>query len=228
MMHLAPRTWTWRSPRAAAALCVLGALLLTVLPAQRAHAADSLGNAGFEADPTGTTTPADWSTYSATGQNTASFSENGGYSGSRRLTHWSASAYKVETYQYLTGLAAGTYTLSARVRSSGGQSAAYIALRNCGGAEQRTDLPPTPNGEWIRIVTSVRVSGGNCTVSLNSDAHAGSGPTSTISPSRPAPRVWQSRAATSRRSRRTRRSAPPTAPPTARARTPCGSCAGRG
>ncbi|MFD7118153.1 arabinogalactan endo-beta-1,4-galactanase [Streptomyces sp. NPDC059922] len=172
-MHLAHRTWTRRSPRAAAALCVLGALLLTVLPAQRAHAADSLGNAGFEADPTGTTTPAGWSTYSATGQNTASYSENGGYSGSRRLTHWSASAYKVETYQYLTGLAAGTYTLSARVRSSGGQNAAYLALRDCGGAEQRTDLPPTPNGEWIRIVTSVRVSGGSCTVSLNSDAHAG-------------------------------------------------------
>ncbi|MGO4430632.1 glycosyl hydrolase 53 family protein, partial [Streptomyces sp. MCAF7] len=57
--------------------------------------------------------------------------------------------------------------------SSGGQNAAYLALRDCGGAEQRTDLPPTPNGTWIRLVTSVTVTSGQCTISLNSDAHAG-------------------------------------------------------
>ncbi|MFC9430849.1 arabinogalactan endo-beta-1,4-galactanase [Streptomyces sp. NPDC056987] len=170
-MHLAHRTW--RTRLGATAIAALGALLLTALPAQQARAAATLTNPGFEADATGTATPTGWSTYSAAGQHAASFTENGGASGNRRLSHWSAAAYKVETYQYLTGLADGTYTLSARVRSSGGQNSAYIALRNCGGAEQRTDLPPTANGAWIRLVTSVRVTGGNCTVSLNSDAHAG-------------------------------------------------------
>ncbi|MFH9378546.1 arabinogalactan endo-beta-1,4-galactanase [Streptomyces anulatus] len=153
--------------RAGAATTVLAALLLAALPAPSAHAATAPVNPGFESGSTG------WSTYSPSGQDAASFTEAGGHSGATRLSHWSASAYRVETYQYLTGLADGTYTLSARVRSSGGQSAAYIALRNCGTAEQRTDLPATANGAWIRIVTSARVTGGGCTISLNSEAGGG-------------------------------------------------------
>ncbi|MFF8601331.1 arabinogalactan endo-beta-1,4-galactanase [Streptomyces sp. NPDC015232] len=163
-----------RTPlRGAVLAAVLGALLLAPLPAaQRAEAAAALTNAGFEADGTGTATPAGWSTYSATGQNAASFTEAGGHSGGYRLSHWSPAAYKVETYQYLSSLADGAYTLSAWVRSGGGQKSAHLALRNCGSAEQRTDLPVTSSG-WIRIVTPVTVVGGACTISVNSDAHAG-------------------------------------------------------
>ncbi|MFF5896659.1 arabinogalactan endo-beta-1,4-galactanase [Streptomyces argenteolus] len=153
--------------KAAGAVAALSGLLLAALPAQAAHAATAPVNTGFESGTTG------WSTYSAGGQNAASFTEAGGHGGSTRLSHWSASAYKVETYQYLSGLTDGTYTLSAWVRSGGGQNSAYIALRNCGSAEQRTDLPPTANGAWIRLVTSVKVIGGACTISLNFDAHAG-------------------------------------------------------
>ncbi|MEU1892382.1 glycoside hydrolase family 53 protein [Streptomyces pristinaespiralis] len=164
-MHTAPHFL--RGLLKAAALPALGALLITALPAQPVSAAATLSNTGFESGTTG------WSTYSAAGQHTASYTEAGGRTGSNRLTHWSSSAYKVETYQYLSGLTDGTYKLSAWVRSSGGQNAAYLALRNCGSAEQRTDLPPTPDGRWIRLVTSVRVTGGQCTVSINSDARAG-------------------------------------------------------
>ncbi|MGF1340161.1 glycosyl hydrolase 53 family protein [Streptomyces flavovirens] len=153
--------------RAAGAVAALTGLLLAALPAQAAHAATTPANPGFESGATG------WSTYSATGQDAASFTEAGGHGGSTRLSHWSASAYKVETYQHLTGLADGTYTLSAWVRSGGGQNAAYIALRDCGSAEQRTDLPPTAGSDWVRIVTSVKVTGGACTISLDSDARAG-------------------------------------------------------
>ncbi|GAA2956008.1 arabinogalactan endo-beta-1,4-galactanase [Kitasatospora cinereorecta] len=153
--------------RAAGTVAALSGLLFAALPAQAAHAAATPADPGFESGGTG------WSTYSAAGQDAASFTEAGGRTGSTRLSHWSASAYKVETYQYLTGLTDGAYTLSAWVRSGGGQNSAYIALRNCGGAEQRTDLPPTADGRWIRLVTSVRVTGGACTISLNSDAHAG-------------------------------------------------------
>ncbi|MFD9781695.1 arabinogalactan endo-beta-1,4-galactanase [[Kitasatospora] papulosa] len=153
--------------KAAGAVAALSGLVFAALPAQAAYAATTPVNTGFESGAAG------WSTYSAGGQNAASFTEAGGHGGSTRLSHWSASAYKVETYQYLSGLTDGTYTLSAWVRSGGGQRSAYLALRNCGSAEQRTDLPPTANGEWIRLVTSVKVTGGACTISLNSDAHAG-------------------------------------------------------
>lgn len=147
-------------------------LALTTLPAQAAHAASTLTNGGFESGGTGTATPAGWSTYSAAGQNSASYTEAGGRSGSHRLTHWSSAAYKVETYQYLSGLTNGTYTLTAWVRSGGGQKSAHLALRNCGSAEQRTDLPVS-SSDWIRVVTSVAVTNNQCTVSVNSDADAG-------------------------------------------------------
>ncbi|MEV5886064.1 arabinogalactan endo-1,4-beta-galactosidase [Streptomyces sp. NPDC052020] len=144
-------------------------LALTALPAQSAHAASTLTNGGFEADGTGAATPGGWSEY---GASAASYVESGGRGGGHRLSHWASSAYKVETYQYLSGLANGNYKLTAWVRSGGGQNAAYLALKNCGGAEQRTDLPVSAGG-WIRIVVPVRVTNNQCTVSVNSDANAG-------------------------------------------------------
>ncbi|MFE9017550.1 arabinogalactan endo-beta-1,4-galactanase [Streptomyces sp. NPDC007808] len=147
-------------------------LALTALPARSASAASTLTNGGFESGGTGTATPAGWSTYSAAGQNSASFTEAGGHGGGYRLTHWASSAYKVETYQYLSGLTNGRYKLTAWVRSGGGQNAAYLALKNCGGAEQRTDLPVSASG-WLRIVVPVDVTANQCTISINSDANAG-------------------------------------------------------
>ncbi|MFH8498702.1 arabinogalactan endo-beta-1,4-galactanase [Streptomyces coeruleorubidus] len=144
-------------------------LALTALPATSAHAAGTLTNGGFEADGAGAATPGGWSEYGDTG---ASFTESGGHGGSYRLSHWASAAYKVETYQYLSGLTNGNYKLTAWVRSGGGQKSAYIALKNCGGAEQRTDLPVSASG-WIRIVVPVNVTGNQCTISVNSDANAG-------------------------------------------------------
>ncbi|CAL9597132.1 hypothetical protein SUDANB6_05377 [Streptomyces sp. enrichment culture] len=148
---------------------LVAALALTALPAQNAHAASTLTNGGFEADGTGAATPSGWSEYGATA---ASYVESGGRDGGHRLSHWASTAYKVETYQYLSGLADGDYRLTAWVRSGGGQNAAYLALKNCGGPEQRTDLPVSAGG-WIRIVAPVKVTGRQCTVSVTSDANAG-------------------------------------------------------
>ncbi|MFI1561797.1 glycosyl hydrolase 53 family protein [Streptomyces sp. NPDC020490] len=150
-------------------LPLVAGLALTALPATTAQAAATLTNGGFEADGTGAATPTGWSEYGSTG---ASYTESGGHGGSYRLTHWASSAYKVETYQYLSGLASGTYTLTAWVRSSSGQNAAYLSLKNCGSAEQRTDLPVSTS-DWVRVVTSVAVTAGQCTISVTSDANAG-------------------------------------------------------
>ncbi|MFG2028671.1 arabinogalactan endo-beta-1,4-galactanase [Streptomyces sp. NPDC048825] len=144
-------------------------LALAALPAPSAQAASTLQNTGFEADGAGVATPGGWSEYGSTG---ASFVESGGRSGSYRLTHYASSAYKVETYQYLSGLTNGNYTLRAWVRSGGGQKSAHIALKNCGSADQRTDLPVSSSG-WIRVVVPMRVTNSQCTISINSDANAG-------------------------------------------------------
>ncbi|KAB1988899.1 glycoside hydrolase family 53 protein [Streptomyces triticiradicis] len=144
-------------------------LALAALPAGTAHAASTLANAGFETDGTGAAVPRGWSEYGDTG---ASYVEAGGHGGSYRLSHYSASAYKVETYQYLSGLANGNYKLTAWVRSGGGQNSAYLALKNCGGTEQRTDLPVSAGG-WIHLVVPVSVTNSQCTISVYSDANAG-------------------------------------------------------
>ncbi|MFF7331303.1 glycosyl hydrolase 53 family protein [Streptomyces sp. NPDC008150] len=150
-------------------LPLVAGLALTAVPAQSAHAASTLTNSGFESDSSGAATPTGWS---ESGNTAASYTESGGHSGSYRLTHYAASAYKVETYQSLTGLTNGAYRLTAWVRSGGGQNSAYLALRNCGGAEQRTDLPVSAAG-WIHLVVPVNVTTGRCTVGVVSDANAG-------------------------------------------------------
>jgi len=135
-----------------------------------AHAATTLTNGGFEANG-GTQAPAGWGEYSWSGHTSASYTEWGGRSGSYRLSHWASGAYQVETYQYLSGLANGTYTARAWVRSGGGQVEAFMALRNCGGAEARVAIPTT--GNWTQISVSTTVTNGQCTVSFVSNARAG-------------------------------------------------------
>jgi arabinogalactan endo-1,4-beta-galactosidase len=136
-------------------LIVLAAALL-LIPAAPAWAATTLTNTGFESGLSG---------WSGNG-----YTESGGRSG-LRLTHWTSAAYRWETTQTLTGLSNGSYTARVWVRSGGGQKAAYLALKNCGGTEQRANVPATD--AWTQISVTTTVSNGQCTVSLFSDANAG-------------------------------------------------------
>jgi arabinogalactan endo-1,4-beta-galactosidase len=134
----------------------------------RAYAASTLANPDFGT--VATQTPAGWST---TGTAAADFTESGGRSG-MRLTHWSASAYNVTTWQRLSGLANGEYTLRAWVHTDGGQKSVSIGLSGCGGPDQRTGLPSTKGyAAWVQIAVSTSVTNGQCTIMLSSDAQAG-------------------------------------------------------
>ena len=133
-----------------------------------ARAAPTVTNPGFEAG--SGQNPSGWAESFTT---SASFVEAGGHAGSFRLSHWASAAYRVETTQTLTGLTAGAYTLRVWVKSGGGQVSAYIALRNCGGAEARTNLPATGGSTWVQISVSTTVSTSTCTIALSSDARAG-------------------------------------------------------
>ena len=168
MSHLLPRF-----TRALAVTALLAVTLLAGAPATIASAASTVTNGGFETDAKGTATPTGWTTYSANGTAAAAYTESGGHSGSYRLTHYSASAYSVNTYQYLSGLTNGNYTLTAWVRSGGGQNSVYVGLTNCGGTDKKTYVPTMADGNWVRIVVATTVSNNQCTINLVSDAKAG-------------------------------------------------------
>ncbi|GAA1805323.1 glycosyl hydrolase 53 family protein [Luedemannella flava] len=167
-----PTPPTARRRRVPRRLLALGAALATaatvLVAAPWATAASTLTNPGFDSNGA-SQTPTGWS---ESGTVAASKSEYGGRNGGYHLAHWASAAYTVETTQTLTGLTAGTYTMTAWTRSSGGQGASYISLRNCGSSEVMVYIP-TSTSSWTQISGSINVtSAGNCTVVIRSRANA--------------------------------------------------------
>jgi arabinogalactan endo-1,4-beta-galactosidase len=124
-----------------------------------------LSNPGFEDGKQGD----GLSGWQTTGPTDAFDIESEAHSGNFCLTQEGVDA-PVEAWQSLEGLKNGWYTLSAWVRSSGDQKAAYIALKDCGGPEQRASVPIAPASKWLQIVISTQVTNGKCTISLGSEA----------------------------------------------------------
>ena len=127
-------------------------------------------NPGFEADGAATQTPASW--LSAGTNTSADYTETSGQASTYRLTHWRSTAFQVTTSQLKTGLANGTYTLRAWVRSGGGQSACQLFARSFGGTEQVATLPTTST--WTLLtVSNVQVTNGQCEFGLRTTGNAG-------------------------------------------------------
>jgi len=132
--------------------------------------ANLVTNPGFEADGVATQTPQGWTT-SSIGHDDADYTESGGRSGTYRLTHFKANAYKVSTSQVITGLANGTYTLTAWVRSGGSQTEASMFAKNFGGADRILPVPKV--GIWYQLTLSdINVTNGQCAIGFSSDARA--------------------------------------------------------
>lgn len=86
--------------------------------------------------------------------------------------HYSATSYTANTSQAITGLTNGLYKFSAYVKSSGGQTSAYLYANNFGGAQLNANI--TATGDWKKIeVTGINVTNGTCTIGFSSGANAG-------------------------------------------------------
>ena len=129
-----------------------------------------VSNPGFEF--TGPSqTPLGWSTAS-TADADADFTQAPGFAGLYQLTHQQATAYQVRTYQLLTNVPNGTYTLRARAQSSGGQTQCQLYANGFGGAELATTLPTSAT--WVPVqVSGIVVSNGQCEIGLRSVTGAG-------------------------------------------------------
>ena len=136
--------------------------------------ANLLANPSFQAEGA-TQTPSGWSTYSPGGAfDWADYTEtNLSRDGTLHGTQWIRdTAYQIATYQIKTGLTNGLYTLRAWVRSSGGQSAAYLYAKNYGGSE-RTAAPVGTSG-WSQVtIPNINVSNGSLEIGFWSNAGAG-------------------------------------------------------
>lgn len=125
-------------------------------------------NPGFEYT-AATQTPLGWQT--AGSDAAADFTQNYGRASLYQLTHQRPVAYQARTYQLLTNVPNGTYTLRAWAQSSGGQAVCQLYANSFGGAERATAI--TASDDWTRVeVGNIVVSNGQCEIGLRSDAGA--------------------------------------------------------
>lgn len=117
-------------------------------------------------------TPSGWKTLAGVSDLDADFTKNGGRTGSFCLAHSKSSAYKIYTYQELTGLDTGYYSLYVWVRNSGGQNACYLSAKDYGDIERMTSLPISATWSQV-IIRGIHVTTRSCTIGFYSDAMAG-------------------------------------------------------
>lgn len=94
------------------------------------------------------------------------------YEGQNALIHKKAEAYEATTSQKLTNLEEGYYTLTAWIKSSGGQKNAYIFAKDFGASIAKASIP-NKDGWTLVTLRGIHVTNGQCTVGLYSNANAG-------------------------------------------------------
>jgi len=102
----------------------------------------------------------------------ASHVTEGGHTGNFALEHKKDKAYKITTFQTLTDLPGGRYSLRAWIKNGGNQNSCFLSGQAEGNNHRMTSLPVT--NTWTQVVVrDIFVTNGMCTVSLSSDASAG-------------------------------------------------------
>jgi hypothetical protein len=131
----------------------------------------TLVNPGFEQMYTG------WSFLPTTAMMKYAYTQyapTGGHTidGLYELATWSQTdAFTVRVFQVLSPLPDGKYTFQGWF-NCGVNNAAYVYSKNCGGPDQRTDIPVTQPTAWEQIGVTIDISGGVCEVGFYVDASA--------------------------------------------------------
>ncbi len=131
-----------------------------------------IANPEFEADRKTTTTPAGWVTLDNVGGYANSNLSAKQYAGNFVWQQTAPEDYTADIYQEIENLPDGTYTMTAWVKSSGGQNVCSLYAQS--GDTSYSKSIKLPYDEWTEIVVSdsITVTDGKCTVGLYSDAHA--------------------------------------------------------
>jgi Right handed beta helix region len=129
-------------------------------------------NSGFESD------FGNWSNYWETSVNPQSVqsidSTEPSHTGQKFLSHWGQTAYQQSSYQLVTGLTNGTYTLEAWIKTSGGQNKVALYAKNFGAGTTEAVVPSVANYTWTKYTLgNLQVSNGQIEVGIWSDAPTG-------------------------------------------------------
>lgn len=129
-----------------------------------------VSNSGFESGMTNWNT-----TLSSSGTGNEDYSETygGSYEKSYHLTHWRNNPYEVATYQTITNLTNGFYTLKAWVKSSGGQTSAYMLASPTHSINSIIKTPNigNTNNNWVQVtISNIQVTNNSCTIGFYSKA----------------------------------------------------------
>lgn len=130
-------------------------------------------NGSFEDDGSKVVNPVGWHFEGANPESTYLEKNSQAASGRFHVVHYSNSAHDAYTWQVVTGLQNGTYTIRAMVQSGGGQVQNKILATDFGGsAEMNVNIPVTSSWELVEI-TGIQVSNGKCTVGFYTQGNPG-------------------------------------------------------
>jgi hypothetical protein len=94
------------------------------------------------------------------------------FEGEYHATHWSNESYEASTVQHVSDLPNGLYSLTAWVKSSGGQLEAYMEAGDYGGGIMRA--PITASNVWKKIaINNIPVTNGQLKITFFSNANSG-------------------------------------------------------
>jgi Glycosyl hydrolases family 43 len=129
-------------------------------------------NPSFEADRVTITQPAGWVTSTSSAGTTPYTNVTDAHSGRWKWRLTDTTSYEASIAQTLTGLPNGTYTLSAWMQSSGGQSVAQLFARNFGATEKDASVN-SAIAAWKQVsVPGIVVSNGTCQIGAQTTANA--------------------------------------------------------
>jgi hypothetical protein len=119
------------------------------------------------------TQPAGWTTSTTLGGGATPYTNLAhGHTGNWKWRLTDTVSYEASIVQTVTGLPNGTYTLSAWIQSSGGQSVAQLFARNYGGAEQDAAVN-SAIATWRQVsLAGIAVTNGTCQIGVQTTAGA--------------------------------------------------------
>ncbi|MGX7265890.1 glycoside hydrolase family 53 protein [Enterococcus crotali] len=119
-----------------------------------------------------TNTPSNWTNWYGSGATIGTIkTEATDFAGSYKLSFWANTAYETSTYQTLTNIPNGTYTLSAYVMSDGTFATSQLYVKNYGGTELTTKT--SGHSPWTRVeIGNIKVTNGTAEIGFYNKASA--------------------------------------------------------